>query len=134
MKDTAIRAIDELNEVYLRAFNESPRVTVESEAFSLGVASTTCRAYLSIDDERKLPAGLVPLSHFAHPLMEHLAEKTGGVFVPLSGHLNGTSNDELAAILKIASQIVREPDSAKKAKLFKQIETKAARAAKEEGK
>lgn len=131
MKAKTEQALGELKEVYRSAFADS-RHSQSDEALALGVEITTAHNYLRCDTDRHLPAGLVPESLFAPQIVDYLAAKIGGVYVHLSGPLNGTSNDELASILRIAAQIVREDDPVKKAKLFKQIETKAARAAKEE--
>jgi hypothetical protein len=131
VKEKADRALHDLTQCYLGAFNESP-ATEADEALSLGVDGSTAYNYLRADVQRHLPAGLVPLSLFRESIMIHLAEKCGGVFVPSVGKLNGTSNDELASILKLCAHAVRETDPAKRAQIFKQIETKAARAAKEE--
>lgn len=105
----------------------------ELEAEKLGINGRTVRNYKSVgNDTSNLPLALAHLSLFNRQHVERLAKKCGGIFVPFEGKTNGTSADELAAILKACSELQVETDSKKRAKAFKSIAVLATRAAEEE--
>lgn len=130
MKHFAENSLLRFTETYAAAVANS-RHTKTAEALSLGVDVSTGHNYLSEDCDRQLPAALVPHSLVKGELIEYLAKECGGVFIPVSGELNGTTQDELEKIIKHAGSLVNETNDANRRALFRKIEQLAARAAEE---
>ncbi len=127
MKQKAEEALRAFKEEYSREYADSPH-SQQTEALALGVDTSTAQNYLSIGSERHLPAGLVPHSSFAPTLMEWLASQCGGVFVRIDGKLRDDDREEFSAILNACSKLARSEDPIERQRIFKTIETRAAKA------
>ena len=131
MKDKAVSALREFKLQYQREFADS-RHSLADEALAIGRSISSAAAYMSLEDDRSLPAALVPLSIYSETLMNHLADQCGGTFVAIHGKLHASDQAELCAIIRACSELVKEKDPKVRERLFRTIEKNAVKAVAED--
>lgn len=102
------------------------------EGTSIDICQSQLSKYLDTESIYDLPAFQVPRSRIKDELLTFLAHEAGGHYTPEVKGLNGSTRDELSAIVKASASIIKhEGDKEKEKAEFTKINEMALRALEE---